>query len=622
MKRIFLCWVLWTPSLAMAAPGAFAPQLSGFEGEPLISADGRLLVAPNAARMVPLSADRWYRTGWYNGSEHGRQTRPQWFDGQGHMLRESSGGIRYGDRLEGSNTLWKVELRDEQDSYLGTGLADAQGKVHFQPTRESGDWRFVAPDRIAWQGRRGGARIFSLDGLEVLRIQAHEIWVGGPFAGRKAYVICGDYEMASCRVQEEGGAVLFEGDFDEARAAGEGWWLRKLDTWRRVDAAGVGVDRARYQGIALWPHYRSSVAADSTADQPLEVRRHANGLDSDTPERGWLLDDGHFAALPASGTGMIVEYCPGRWLLRTESGVEPIVDARGKVRAQTQTMGFNEHPELPWRLRQDYGGNGAAILDCEGSVLFEQSDVLNVRSAHAGAMGTLAGEEAPRLWIDAALRPHLLPSGLRLQERYVAPPLLVAEDVEGNSHLYNTSLGKVVAPSFGAVEELTPTHLIFLRDGRYGMLLPDGRELLPPIYAQILPLSAQRVWARQDVGRDGDWRSQVTLFDGALRMLVRRTFDSGGMDRVSVREGGEHVPEVLALSLGSMTVGDMTYGLKQWLGGDGQVLASAVHCVSEQRGQEGESGVLLGSGWRVDSDPQRPCQVPTDVMQALRASDL
>ncbi|WP_340569778.1 hypothetical protein [Stenotrophomonas sp. G106K1] len=607
----------------MAAPGAFAPQLSGFEGDPLLGADGRLRVAPDGSSIIPLGPDRWYRSDWYQQTGNGNAQRSQWFDDEGRLLHTSTRGIRYGDRLEGSDLLWKIELRDEQGGYQGTGLADAQGKVHFPPMREAGDWMVIAPDRMAWQGRDGGARIFSLDGREVLHIDAQEIWVGGPFADRKVYVICGDYEMAPCRVQDEKGAVLLSGNFDEARAAGDdGWWLRQLDTWARVDAAGARVDPALYQGATLWPRYRSSVRFDRAADRPLEVRRHANGLDSDAPERGWLLDDGRFVALPASATGMIVDYCPGRWLLRGEDAGESIVDAQGRVVAQARSLGFNDHPAFPWRLRNAHDGAGAAILDCDGRVLFEQADVVDYRATDAGVLGTLAGERSPRLWIGADLQPHLVPPGLWLREDYIAVPLLVLDDDEGNAHLYNTQLEKLVAVSFGSAEELTATQLIFLRDGSYGMMLADGREVLPPLYTQILPMSAERIWTRQYVGRDGDWKNEITLFDGSQRVLVRRRFESGGMGKVAAREGGDGVPGILDLSLGSMTVDGMSYGLRQWLGRDGEVLASAVHCTAEQRGSEADSGVLLGRGWRVDSDPKRPCYVPAVVMQAAQDSGI
>ncbi|WP_367784726.1 MULTISPECIES: hypothetical protein [unclassified Stenotrophomonas] len=622
MKRMFLCCALSACGVAMAGPGAFAPQPSGFEGDPLLGADGRLRVAPDGSNIIPLGPDRWYRSDWYRQTGNGKAQRSQWFDDEGRLLHASTGGIRYGDRLEGSDVLWKVELRDAQGHYLGTGLADVQGKVHFPPMREAGDWMVIASDRMAWQGRDGGARIFSLDGREVLHIDAQEIWVGGSFADRKVYVICGDYEMAPCRVQDEKGAVLLSAIFDEARPADDdGWWLRQLDTWARVDAAGTRVDRALYQGVARWPRYRSSVRFDRAADRPLEMNRHANGLESDAPERGWLLQDGRFVALPASATGSMMDYCPGRWLLRAEGEVDSIIDAQGTVVAQARSLGSNDHPQFPWRLRNAYAGVGAAILDCDGRVLFEQADVVDYRATDAGVLGTLAGERSPRLWIGGDLRPHLMPAGLHLQEDYIAPPLLVLGDDEGNAHLYNMQQGKVVATSFGSVEELTAAHLIFLRDGSYGMMLADGREVLPPIHAQILPMSAERVWTRQHVGRDGDWKSEITLFDGNQRALVRRRFESGAMGRVPVREGGDRVPGILALSL-DIAVDDTNYGVRQWLGADGQVLASAIHCSKEQRGGEGDSGVLLGRGWRVDSDPKRPCQVPAVVMQAAEDSGI
>ena len=96
---------------------------------------------------------------------------------------------------------------------------------------------------------------------------------------------------------------------------------------------------------------------------------------------------------------------------------------------------------------------------------------------------------------------------------------------------------------------------------------------------------------------------------------------SGGKRATTSLAGGDRVPGILALSL-DIAVDDTNYGVRQWLGADGQVLASAIHCSKEQRGGEGDSGVLLGRGWRVDSDPKRPCQVPAVVMQAAEDSGI
>lgn len=623
MKRMLLCCVMLATGPAMADTGAFAVRAGGFQGEALVSTDGSLRVAPDGARLIPLAPGRWYRSDWYSLAGDGQVPRAQWFDDQGRLLHEFAGRIHYDDRLQGSEMLWRVEMRDAQERYLGTGVADAQGRVHFAPILESGEWRLLSPDRVVWQGRDGGTRFFSLDGREVLRIDGPEIWVGGPFGEQRVYVICADQETATCRIQDEAGTVLLSGDFDEARPAGDnGWWLRRLDTWMRVDAAGARVDPALYQGAALWPHYRLSARLDDDRTVPLEARRYARGLDSDTPERGWLLEDGRFAALPIRTNGVIVDYCPGRWLLRGEDGDEVIVDAQARVVGKARSLSFNTHPALPWRLRNAGDGAGAAILDCDGKVLFEQAGVVDYRAAASGVMGTLAGEQGPRLWLGADLKPHLMPQGLRLHEDRIAPPLLVLEDAEGHSHLYNITLGRVVAPAFGSVEALAADHMIFLRDGRYGMMLADGREVLAPDHAEILPLSNDRVWTRQYVGQDEAWQTRITLYDGDQSVLAQRTSESGGVKPVPVQDGGDRVPGMFEISFEYTDADGHAYRLQQWLDRNGVVRVSAVHC-RPQEGDAGEGqGVLLGQGWRVDSDPEHPCQLPAGVMQALQGRGL
>ncbi|HIE5095619.1 hypothetical protein WG628_11350 [Stenotrophomonas maltophilia] len=619
MTRMWLCCVMLAAESAMAAAGSFAPRLEGFERSALIGVDGRLRVAPGQVDLYPLGENRWYSTDWFRRAAGGPVPPSRWYDDDGRLLHQSNGRIRYGDRLQGSQTLWHVEMGDAQGRYLGAGLADAQGNVHFAPMPEPGQWSLLPPDRIVWQGRDRSTRIFDLHGRQVLSVTAPEIWVGGPFAGRRAYVVCADAEVAACRIQDEAGSVLLSGDFDDARPAGDnGWWLRQHDTWMRADAAGLRVGPALYQGAALWPHYRAGARFDDDRSVPLQVQRYANGLDSDTPERGWLLEDGRFVALPKQVRGTIVDYCPGRWLLRGENGDDVIVDAQARVIGSARSFGFNTHPVFPWRLRIADGDLGAAILDCDGKVLFERAEVTGYEAVDTGVMATLAGEAGPRLWLDADLKPHLMPQGLRLREPHIAPPLLVLEDAEGRSHLYNITLGRVVAPAFGSVEVLAAGHLIFLRDGRYGMMLADGREVLPPLHAEILPLSADRVWTRQSVGHDEAWQTRITLYDGDANVLAQRTFASAGISRIPGPETGDHASGSVELRFEHDEADGQSYGVQQWLDRDGQVRASAVYC-RPQEGTRGDGkGVLLGSGWRVDSDPQHPCRLPAGVMQALQ----
>lgn len=617
MKWMFACVALLLPWMAGAATatGAFAPDVEGFAGQPLIASDGRLLQAPNGARLRRLAENRWMRVG-------GASTPQQWFDDEGALLAQHAGYIEYRARWEPpagltGEPLWHAFLADADGREQGYGVVDARGQVRLPARQGTGRWEPLAlADRAVWHSTDGTTLISDLQGHELLRVDAGTLrWVDGPYPGRDLLVLCDEAPGGTCEVRDGAGEAAFKGEIDALLPTDDGgWWLRERDVWQRVDARGTPMGPQRYhQHGAAWLSRGSSQGA---ARYPLKVDRYATGTMDDTPEPGWLLADGRFVGLPGVGAREVVDYCPGRWLLRDEAGSGWIIDGRARVMARADGLGFNVHPQQPgWRLRSASAEHGAAVLGCDGQVVFEHAGVSAYRAVADGVIGELQGEHGARLWVDAQLRPRLLREGLRLQSEFIAPPLLVAADAQGAYHLYNSDRGQMVAEAFGHPDVLTSQLMVFLTDAGRGLMNADGRVLLPARYAQLGVFSPTRVWSRLDHAGNA---VEFTLHDLDTGVHVQRHSSFAAAAAIPERDGGQFLPGHVALNLGTVTVQGGLYFVQQWLDPQGRTVLSAVRCPEPGDSLMAQgSAVLIGPDWRLHSDPGKPCTLPQPLVQLL-----
>lgn len=628
MKRMFA----WCALLALGAQAqasvpvrqvdtgaAFAVPGYRFGGEALVGVDGRLRVAPTAARLHRLAADRWMR-------EQGEGTPQQWFDDAGRLLREDAGYLQYGERFvlpgaAGQPPLWQAFMIDAAGVRLGQGVVDALGQVRWPPMQD-GDWRPLAvPDRVLWMPQAGPLRFFDMDARAVLaKDERAWHWVAGPFPGRHAYVFCAATGDAACQVLDEQHGVLFEAVIDALLPVADGgWWLRERDWWRRVDAQGRTLDTARYQQDGFHPRYQQYGGSAGSGDWPREVRRFATGSDRDRPERGWLLADGRFQALPAQHGGYRLDYCGGRWWIDDDDANAPpqaVTDAVATVLGRPDEA-MRQAP--PWRVRAADASRGAAVLDCQGQVVFDRPQVADIDVLDGGVLGTFAGEHAPRLWWEGTVA-HTVPAGLAIDDDHLAPPLLLLWDpAAGQNRLYNGDLGRVVGRGFDAVVHMDARRVVFARDGQQGLMLADGSEPLPPRYLEILPWSEDRTWARRAL-EGGD--EELTLLDADYAVLTRRRLVFSGVALETTWQGEVEDQAVARLNLGTMALADGPYFVQQWVDRQGQVLVSDVSCPAPgddllARG----AGVLLGRDWRVDSAPRQPCRLPAALTPVLQGGD-
>lgn len=626
MVRMLMLAALALPAVALAVQpqGAFAPEVEGMAGQPLVAADGRLLAAPNGARLHRLADNRWFR-------EAAAGQPLQWFDDRGQLLAQRHGRLQYGAHWQppvaalDEEPLWHAWIDEGQGGRRGDAVVDARGQLRLPVMEAAGAWEpLPVAGRAVWQGESGVVRIHDLfAGRELLRLDGGPLrWVGGPFHDRDVFLLCQDPGASAepCVVRDGAGEVLFGGDIDALRPTTDGgWWLRQRDVWRRVDARGRSLGPERYQQTG--PGWMTRDAGAALADVPLQGIRYARGLASTGGEPGWMLGDGTFAAFPGEGQRDVVDYCPGRWLLRDGEGAGWIIDARARVLARADGLGFSAHPrQTGWRLRTASAQHGAAVLDCDGNVLFEQTDVHAYRAVADGLVGELTGEQGARLWLDAQLRPHLLDAGLQLQEAHIAPPLLLARDGEGQHHLYNTERSRLVARNVGHPAQLFAHLLVYLdAAGRHGVLRADGEPLLDAVYAQVQVIDNERFWTRQPAA---DGSESLVLHDLDGRGLVRRRLAGGRLSAVAPREGGASVPGMVELTVGTLAVGSRLYFVRQWLDRDGRALVTAVQCPAPGDTLMAQGpAVLHGHDWTVQGDPAAPCIVPAALQPLLAGKD-
>ncbi|MEG2805188.1 hypothetical protein [Stenotrophomonas sp.] len=617
MKGMFvLCALLSLAPAVQAAPGGTLPVLANrFGAEALIDAEGRLLVAPNGARLQRLAADRWMRM-------QGEGTPQQWFDDGGALLREDAGYVEYGESFvlpgaAGASPLWQAFLADGKGVRLGRAVVDALGQVRW-PALPDGQWAALAvPDRVLWTASSAPLRFFDLAGQPVMDVDEHAWqWVAGPFPGRPVYVLCAVEEDAPCRVMDEAGTVVFADHIDALLPVADGgWWLRQRDLWRRVDARGRPLDAVRYRQAGLYPRFRQYGGAAGPRDWPDEVTRLADGHGQGTPARGWLLADGRFQALPRQR----VAYCGGRWWIgEDEDGApwQPLADA---VAAVMRAPDEATRQAPPWRLRAASAGRGAAVLDCAGAVVFEPGRVERFDSVDGALLGTFAGEHAPRLWWDGRSA-HEVPAGLAIDDDHLAPPLLLLRDqAAGRQHVYNLALGRVVGRSIEDAAQVDERAVVFRRDGQLGLMLADGREPLAADYLEILPWGEDRTWTRRALDEGGE---ELALLDADYHVLLRRHLAFSGVTLETTWQGAQPGHAVARLNLGTMPLPDGPYFVQQWVDRNGRVLVSDVSCPAAGADVLASgAGVLLGQGWRVDTTPAPPCRLPAALTPLLQGGD-
>ncbi len=594
----------------------FPLQASGFDTAVVADARGRL-VQSGPGRPQRLAPGRWVAVDFQSKTS-------VWFDDVGRVssrgpyveLRSSALARHPDDPVRGSLfSAWSQE---------GTGLLRADGSMFldWQPER-GGEWTITAhPQRYSWRSREAGERIFDQHGQLRLQLGDHELRAAGPFAGRAQYLICDLSVQAPCALRDEAGTTLWTAWVDDLLPLQDGRWLaRQGNAWRRLDAngqldgerdqvfvAGQFLPRARSQADAdeaSWPRWMTAYRAGHETEDQLVLK-------PETAVGGLMQADGRFVPVPGASAGR--EVCPGVWRFSMERGGDRLGDAEGRLGGRFEAHAWREVDARPG-LRVAIAADGReTLVDCSGKRLVDTPALIRLTVESPGFVGTLVDETQPRLWLDAALRPHLLPEGSAIDTVSRDGALLAVRTIEGELRLYDVKRERFVGQPFADAEALLPGGVVFQRDGYYGFMDADGRERLPPRYNAITAWGDDRLWSSHYVDKDVLNRQQVSLhgMDGAIiASWMDVTVGSSLMLRALPDEG----PVTELLSRGFETAQGNYLG-QQWVDREGRTVFLAVKCFGTSKETEGAViEPLNGAPLRTGAD----CVIPSHIREAMAA---
>jgi len=602
--------VLLNPCGALA--GTFVTDVSGFDQKLVV--DGRGRVLQRGAPASRLAADRWLVVDF-------AAQRSLWFDDSGRVLER-------GPYVE----IRSAFARHPQDpdptplfiawSHQGMALLRADGRPQIDWQPGYGDWSATGhPQRYSWQPREGGERIFDERGREVLALDEDHWRVAGPFVDLPLYLICSHDDELPCQLRDEAGVTRWQAPVDDLQPLQDGRWLaRSLDAWRVLEAQGQATEEQVYVAGRHMPGRRSQASA-TPATWPRWMTRYgllANGEpDPSSAVPGFLQADGQFDALPQATHAH--ELCPGTWRMNGAGGSPEywLGDGRGRR--------FAAHTDRSWRALENHpqrylaytADERDAIVDCRANRLFDDPGVTGLEPMGAGFAGQLAGEQQPRLWLDAALHRQLLPAGSAI--RSASPDgrlLLVAE--QSRMRLYDSRRQAFVGEPFEHAEAPFDQGLVFNRDGYYGFMDVDGRERLAPRYTEIRLWGADRLWSRRYVERAGELGGELGLhrLDGSL---VARWADAVANPLQTWQ--GETDTQALAQVYGKTYHTEQgAYFPQQWVDRDGRTLMTAVQCPGADPKAvlaNGPARLEPATGKALEEGGQ--CRMPAPIRAAIAA---
>mgnify|MGYP003575116965 CR=1 FL=1 len=442
----------------------------------------------------------------------------------------------------------------------------------------------------------------------------------GPFAGRTDYLICDMSDEGACALRDEDGSTGPAVELDGMLPLQNGGWLgRQGNAWRHTDASGqlagdqtrIYTDRGYFarlrewadDEVPSWPRWMTEYRIQRNSDDTLAVQE-------DSATNGLMQATGQFVPVP--GASAARQVCPGVWRFTMKDG-DRLGGGDGQLGARIDDYAWAEIESRP-DLRVSIADNShKTLIDCQGRRVVDLPALSGLTSDGVGFIGTLADEDQPRLWLDAALKAHLLPEGSRMEASSADGSLLSVRDAQGGMRLFNVAHQRFVGSAFTDMEALLTVGAVFFRDGYYGFMDSDGNERLSPQYNTVLPWGTDRLWTSRYVEAGGENRTQVTLhrLDGSV---VARWMDATPGTSPMLRDlpGQGPVAELLGRTV-ETTQG--SYFGQQWVDREGRTLFLAVDC-------QGTSGEARGGVIEPLQGKPRyhgaPCAIP-DVVRASMA---
>jgi hypothetical protein len=610
---VFGCRQVSTPGVEDEA-AFFEFHAGGFPASGVADDRGRVLHL-EAGQLRRLAPDRWVAIDFEGKSSI-------WFDNSGRVLArlgyveiESEPFQRNPDDPDQS-PLWKIWSNDR------VSLIAADGELALPWQEGNGEWQATAhPGRILWVPRSGGEIFFDWSGRERLHLADEGPQrVSGPFPNRALYLLCDAVGKEPCRLRDEAGVTLFEAYIDDLRELDDGRWLaRQGGVWRQFDAQGQPVGDSIYTDSRYSPRFRSAKTDSQALAWPIWITAYRLAEDGmtalpDTKAQGFMRRDGSFH--PVARANKAYELCPGTWLVN-DAAEEPtywLVDDRGQGLGPMPDDGWQPVEGHPGRLIAHKEGRQEALVDCQGTRLFDDPQVRELESMGAGFAGTLADENGPRAWIDAQLRKHLLPEGSRIQQADADGGLLLVQTEQG-MRLYSLAQDGFVGEPFDHADGLSSHGVIFNRGGYYGLMDGRGRELLAAEYYEVTLWGDDRIWSRRYLG-DGIEGSVTSLHDGTGRVLG--TWQDASVELVPTLRGDTDTQAVTHLIGKTYLTEQGAYFPQQWLDRNGRVLMTALTCPGKDL-----ASVLADGPGLLESQGQEPrhhggqCVMPQAIRKAI-----
>jgi len=596
------------PAAQASEPFTFLLQASGFETA-IVADDRGRLVQTWPGRSQRLTANRWVAV-------DAGSSQSVWFDADGRVSMT-------GPYVEIRSPAFERNADDPDQrsvfiawSNAGTGLLHADGSTFIGWQPGQGEWtRTAHPQRYSWRSREG-ERIFDQQGALRLSLKADELRVAGPFPGRTGYLVCTLATEAPCTLRDESGTVLWSAAIDDIQPLATGGWLaRQGGAWRQFDAHGEPAgDRTRVHAERHAHGGRLTLASDQAPAWPRWMtgynveREDAQGLilDPGSAVGGLMQSDGGFTAVPYASQGE--EVCPGVWRFSSPKG-DWLGDGSGQPGGRFPAFSWNAVGPHP-HLRLQVAENGQqTLVDCSGRLVVDTPPLDRLAPGSGGMLGTLAGESDPRLWLDAALRPHLLPKDSAIDASNPDGSLLLVR-AEGGLRLYNVKAKRFVGAVMQSVD-LLRSGAAFLHDGYYGFVDAEGNERLPPRYSAITSWGEDRLWTSRYLEGDASNRTEVSLhrLDGSV---IKRWSDATRGD-IPLIHGLQDQGPVTELIGPTINTAQGTYLGQQWVDREGRTLFLAMHCRRESPQAQGAViEPLMG--------PVRRHGMRCDIPDAVRAA--
>lgn len=590
-------------------PELFEFLPSGFHQYGVADTQGRVLRLDNS-RPERLAANRWMAVDY-------EAKTSVWFDDNGRILAQAGYTEVKDPPLErnpadpAKEPLWPIW------SEQGMTLMAADGSLPIAWQKGHGDWRATPhPGRVSWMPRKGDEVIFDWSGRERMRINVREeMRASGPFSDRALYLICSYDPEQPCTLRDEDGKVALTLKADELRELDNGLWLGRWgNAWRKLDAKGQPLDNHVYVSGQYGGRFRTPEMSITAPKWPIWMTAYQLAGDGEnvlqeTEVSGFMHRDGQFYPVPKAVRAH--DMCPGTWRVSDKRPTfnERLVDDQGRpiIAPGSDSWRTLEGHDDRYLVGTD---SLYSVVNCRAQPLFVDAQVHELTPLGPGLTGVLPGETTPRVWIDSQLKKHVLPQGSRITDVASDGSLLLVETEEA-LRAYNVAASRFVGEGFEYTQSVSPQGVIFLRNGYYGLMDNQGREVLAPVHYEIIFWGQDRIWSRAPVA-EGD---VLSLHDTSGKIIG--SWKDTTVNLLKTWRGNIDTQAVAQLNGSTTRIGEGDYFPQQWVNRDGTVLMTTLECPEDASTPSPVRPALLESKGQPPRYHGGHCEMPASIRAAI-----